>query len=96
MGRIRISVDYEAAMAHARTLDMAADKCGEALAALKKQSGASENYWTGRAGTALRSHMNDSVKELAGVQSQLHTTAANIRRIAEELKKKDEKIKSFI
>ncbi len=87
-----IQVDYDNAIAQAKRLEAAADQCGEAYRAIRLQSGRSERFWQGNSGNVIRTKMAESVKELQAVQSDLRETAAVIRKVAEELRRKDKKL----
>lgn len=84
-----IRVDYDKAIALAKELENAARMCGDSLRDLKNEQGNSEACWQGASGNAMRSQMKTAERELKSAQSQLNTIAANIRRVAEELRQKD-------
>lgn len=87
MGLIR--VDYDRAIALAKELEDAARKCEDSLRDLKTERGNSEAFWQGVSGNAMRSQMEAAERELKAAKGQLTTIAANIRRVAEELRQKD-------
>lgn len=84
-----IQLDYLNAIAQAKKLESAADKCGEALRTIKSQSGNSEQFWQGNSGKAMRAKMAETVRELTAAQKELSAVAAAIRKVAEELKETD-------
>lgn len=84
-----IQVDYDKAIALANELESAARMCGDSLRELKTTRGNSEACWKGISGNAMRSQMEAAERELKSAQSQLGTIAANIRRVAEELRQTD-------
>ena len=91
-----LRVDYDRAIAQAKNLDAAADMCRKALNDLNRDRNASEAVWVGESGDAMRMQMQAAVKELDSTRSQLTAIAASIRRVAEELKKKDEEMRRKI
>ena len=91
-----ILIDYENAIAQAKKLELAAEECGQASKTLKSQSGNSERFWQGASGNAMRRKMDESVKELNTLQSELRATASAIRTIAEELRRKDKKLSGLM
>lgn len=91
-----LRIDYEKAIAQAKELERAAELCGTSLNDLRRERNNSEAFWTGNAGNAMRGQMEASERELGNVKSQLVTIAADIRRVAEELKKKDMELKNRI
>ena len=91
-----IQSDYENAIAQAKKLELAAEECGQASKTLKSQSGNSERFWQGASGNAMRRKMDESVKELNTLQSELRATASAIRTIAEELRRKDKKLSGLM
>lgn len=90
-----IQVDYDNAIAQAKKLEAAADHCSEVSRTISSQGGDSERYWRGRAGDAMRIKMEETAKELEAVKGQLQSTAAAIRRVAEELREKDQQLASM-
>ncbi len=91
-----IQIDYENAIAQAKKLELAAEECGQASKTLKSQSGNSERFWQGASGNAMHRKMDESVKELNTLQSELRATASAIRTIAEELRRKDKKLSGLM
>ena len=91
-----IQIDYENAIAQAKKLELAAEECGQASKTLKSQSGNSERFWQGASGNAMRRKIDESVKELNTLQSELRATASAIRTIAEELRRKDKKLSGLM
>lgn len=87
-----LQVDYNRAIALAKELETAADKCKSSRGDLVRERNNSEAYWKGDAGNALRAQAEAAEKDLKMTQTQLITIAANIRRVAEELKRKDEEL----
>lgn len=84
-----IQVDYFNAIAQAKKLEDAAERCGEALRTIKAQSGNSEQFWQGNSGKAMRAKMQETSGELLAAQRELQSLAAAIRKVAEELKETD-------
>ncbi len=84
-----IQLDYLNAIAQAKKLETAADRCGEALKIIQNQAGSSEQFWQGNSGKAMRAKMTETASQLSAAQSELSAVAAAIRRVAEELKEAD-------
>lgn len=84
-----IRVDYDKAIALAKELENAARMCGDSLRDLKTERGNSELCWKGVSGNAMRTQMKIAERELGAAQNQLTTIAANIRQVAEELRRTD-------
>ena len=84
-----IQLDYLNAIAQAKKLEAAADRCGEALKTLRSQAGSSEQFWQGNSGKAMRAKMAETANQLSAAQSELLAIAATIRKVAEELKETD-------
>lgn len=94
MGLIR--VDYDKAIALAKELEEAARMCRDSLRNLRIERGNSEACWQGVSGNAMRSQMEATERELKSAKGQLETIAANIRRVVEELKKKDKELSGIV
>lgn len=94
MGLVRI--DYGKAIALAKELENAARMCGDSLRSLKIERANSEVCWQGVSGNAMRSQMEVTERELKAAKGQLETIAANIRRVAEELRKKDKELSGIV
>lgn len=91
-----IRVDYDRAIALAKELENAARMCEDSLRDLRNERGNSEACWQGVSGNAMRSQMEAAERELKAAKSQLTTIAANIRRVAEELRQKDAELGGVI
>ena len=91
-----LRVDYDKAIAQAKELESAAERCGQSLKDLRNERGSSETYWVGVSGNAMRSQIAAAEKDLSAARSQLISIAASIRRVAEELKRTDETVKGMI
>lgn len=89
IGMSLIRVDYDKAIALAKELENAARMCGDSLRDLKTERGNSELCWKGVSGNAMRTQMKIAERELGAAQNQLTTIAANIRQVAEELRRTD-------
>lgn len=92
----RINIDYDKAMALARELDGAARTCDDAFRKLKTERGNSERCWQGLSGNAMRDQLDRAGKELNIQKGQLETIAANIRRVAEEMMRRDRAVGDMI
>ncbi|MDE6971835.1 MAG: WXG100 family type VII secretion target [Lachnospiraceae bacterium] len=91
-----LRIDYEKAMAQAKELEGAAERCGQSLSNLRNEKGALGTYWVGESGNAMREQIAVAEGNLTSAQSQLIAIAASIRRVADELKRADETIKGLI
>lgn len=91
-----LHVDYENAIAQAKRLEQAASLCGDSHAKLQKEHKQSEMFWTGESGNAMRLQMVAVIRELNYTKQHIEEAAALIRRVAEELRKKDEEMGSMI
>lgn len=91
-----ISIDYDKAIELASQLNVAAQMCDESLTRLKVEQRESERFWQGLSGNAMRGQLNKAERELKIQKGQLETIAANIRRVADELKNADERLVGII
>lgn len=91
-----LSIDYDKAIAQAKQLDEAASMCNEAMNSLKKERNNSGTIWAGESGEALRTKTEELEKELKSGKSKLTSAAADIRRVAKELKEEDERARKRI
>ncbi len=87
-----LRVDYDRAIALAKDLETAADKCNRSHQDLMRERSNSELCWAGDSGNALRDQAEAAARELKSARGQLVTIAASIRRVAEELRRKDEEL----
>ena len=86
---MNIFIDYDKAIAQAKQLEQAASKCKDSLAGLKRERGGSEVFWIGASGNAMREQMEKAERELSATEKQLNEAAASIRRVVEEMRRKD-------
>ncbi len=91
-----LSIDYDKAIAQAKKLDEAALLCAGAIKDLKKERNNSGTIWTGESGEAMRTKAEELEKELKNGKSMLASAAEDIRRVAYELRKEDERARSRI
>lgn len=91
-----LQIDYDKAIAQAKELESAAEQCGRSLNDLRDARGASEAYWVGVSGNAMRLQIEAAESDLSYARDQLISIAASIRRVADELKRADETVKGAI
>ncbi len=91
-----IRIDYGKAIALAKELENAARMCEDSLRNLRIERANSETCWQGVSGNAMRSQMTAAERELAAEKDRLNTIAANIRRVAEEMRKKDKELSGIM
>lgn len=85
-----LQVDYDRAIALAKDLETAAGKCEDSHRELIREKSNSEFCWLGESGDVLRIQAESAAKELKTLGSRLRGTAACIRIVAVELRRRDQ------
>lgn len=89
-----IRVDYDNARRQAQKLQAAADDCDEVVRKLKAHMGQLSNYWEGESAEAFINSVQTRIRELQSIKGNIETVAVHIRRVADELEKKERELAS--
>lgn len=87
-----IRVDYDNARRQAQKLQAAADNCDEVVRKLKVRMGQLPNYWEGESAEAFISSVQERIREIQSIKGNIETVAVHIRRVADELEKKEKEL----
>lgn len=88
-----IRVDYDNARRQAQKLQAATDECDDVVRKLKTHMGQLSNYWEGEAAEAFFNSVQARIYEIQSIKENIEMVAVHIRRVADELEKKE---KEFI
>ena len=87
-----IRVDYGNARQQARKLQTAADNCGEVIRKLQTAVRQLPDSWEGASAEAFLEASRQQIAEIRATQERLEAVAAHIRRVADELERKEKEL----
>lgn len=87
-----IRVDYDNARRQAQKLQAAADECDEIIRKLKTRMGQLPNYWEGESAEVFINSVQARIREIQSMKGKIEAVAVHIRRVADELEKKEKEL----
>ena len=87
-----IRVDYDNARRQAQKLQDAADDCDLAIRKLRLGTGQLSDFWEGASAETFTAAVQVQIAEIQKIKSSLESTALHIRKVADELERKEKEL----